>query len=171
MISPTISERLNKHLLSPLSAKRPFRVDDDDLILRFSPATDFRYPNVHTLSLSGGEKSINRPAYTRAILVVDGAYYPDYPDDILNPVVEVWVVHDLGLLELGGSIVTIDIMSDATFHLVFVEPTEIVAIDTVNESLSFLSAPNRSLGSILASVRKRIVYHPSLRKSPVRTLK
>lgn len=164
MISPTISERLNKHLLSPLSAKRPFRVDDDDLILRFSPATDFRYPNVHTLSLSGGEKSINRPAYTRAILVVDGTYHPDYPDDI-------WVVHDLGLLELGGSIVTIDIMSDATFHLVFVEPTEIMAIDTVNESLSFLSAPNRSLGSILAGVRKRIVYHPSLRKSPARTLK
>ena len=170
MISPTISERLNKHLLSPFSAKRPFRVDDDDLILRFSPATDFRYPNVHTLSLSGGEKSINRPAYTRAILVVDGTYHPDYPDYPDYPD-DIWVVHDLGLLELGGSIVTIDIMSDATFHLVFVEPTEIVAIDMANECLSFLSAPNRSLDNILASVRKRIVYHPSIRKSQVRTIR
>lgn len=164
MISPTLSERLNRHLSSPFSAKRPFRVDDDDLILRFSPATDFRYPNLHTLSLSGGEKSISRPAYTRAILVVDGVYHSDYPDDT-------WVVHDLGLLQLGGSVIVIDIMPDATFHLVFVEPTKFVALDTVNGSLSFLLVPNRSLDSILANVRKRIVYHPSLRKSPVRTIR
>lgn len=116
--SPRLAERLNRSVQSCIfRAQRPFRVDADDLVLRLSPAVDFRDPHHRTLSLSGGEQSTRRPAYVRVILSVAGTFHPDCEES------SAWVIQDLGLIELGGT-VDIDIARDATFHLTFAEPIE-----------------------------------------------
>lgn len=114
--SSGLSGRLNQALGSvSFRAAGPFSLRAGDLVLDFTPAWDFRDINHRRLSLSGGYGSILRPAYVRVILSVSGAFHPacDEPN--------VWVIEDLGLLELGGSI-DIDIAPEAEFRLVFVEP-------------------------------------------------
>jgi hypothetical protein len=53
----------------------------------------------------------------RVILSVAGTFHPDCEES------SAWVIQDLGLIELGGTI-DIDIARDATFHLTFAEPIE-----------------------------------------------
>ena len=137
---PSLSERLNEKFDSvTFSAHGPFSVRADDLVLDFSPALDFRDPHHRILSMSGGYQSTRRPAFVRVILSVQGAFHPDCFET------DVWVIEDLGLIELGGKI-EIDLAPDALFHLVFAEPHETTCKVPVNEAHIHITLPDSEHG-------------------------
>jgi|GEM_PF-2975612 len=137
---PRLAERLNRSIQSSaFHAQRPFRVDADDLVLRFSPVVDFRDPYHRTLALSGGEQSTRRPAYVRVILSVAGTFHLDCEES------GAWVIQDLGLIELGGTI-DLEIARDATFHLTFAEPAETTVDVPVDGQLFRFTLPKSEHG-------------------------
>lgn len=150
-MSPCLAERLNQGVQSfAFHAQRPFRVVADDLVLRFSPAVDFRNPHHRTLSLSGGEQSTRRPAYVRVMLSVAGTFHPDCEESCA------WVIQDLGLIELGGTI-DLEIARDATFHLAFAEPTETAVEVPVDGQRLRITLPKSEHGWSCSDQRYAIV--------------